>query len=241
MVFSGQVFDAFNPRLTDRNSKVNLRALEAFSNMVPLLGSLLAPLSANIIKAIMPNLASKNSSILAAATTVFDLISQCVGESFHCLVNASMCYNEDGAVLIFPSLSVSDPACLIQPIATHSQHGNARIQPIMINKLAGMLNALNHLHHDLMCVHCNTRLFTAELAEVIYSYNPRLVVRQILPVVWHFLAGKPPGSNEVKEAIVALCQSLYSLMEQSFLDSASSLPPQSQQRLNRILHSSNFS
>lgn len=108
----------------------------------------------------------------------------------------------------------------------------------MINKLAGMLNALNHLHHDLMC---NTCLSTAELAEVIYSYNPRLVVRQILPVVWHFLAGKPPGSNEVKEAIVALCQSLYNLMEQSFLDSASSLPPQSQQRLNRILHSSNFS
>ena len=60
---------------------MNLQALQAFSNMVPLLGSLLAPLSANIIKALMPNLASKNSSILSAATTVFDLISQCIGES----------------------------------------------------------------------------------------------------------------------------------------------------------------
>jgi hypothetical protein len=76
-----KVFDAFNPRLTDRNSKVNLRALQAFSNMVPLLGSVLAPLSPNIIKALMPNLASKNSSILSAATIVFDLVSQCIGES----------------------------------------------------------------------------------------------------------------------------------------------------------------
>ena len=31
----------------------------------------------------------------------------------------------------------TDPMCLIQPIATHSQHGNARVQPIMISKLAG--------------------------------------------------------------------------------------------------------
>lgn len=76
-----QVFDAFNPRLTDRNSKVNVRALVAFSNMVPLLGDLLIPVSANVIKALMPNLASKNSTIHSAAMTVFDLISQCVGTS----------------------------------------------------------------------------------------------------------------------------------------------------------------
>ena len=81
LCFSRQVFDAFNPRLTDRNSKVNLRALEAFSNMVPLLGSLLAPLSANIIKALMPNLGSKNSGIYHSATNAFDLFSQCIGES----------------------------------------------------------------------------------------------------------------------------------------------------------------
>ena len=76
---------------------------------------------------------------------------------------------------------------------------------------------------------------------MIHSYNPRLVVRQILPVVWHFMAGKPPGSNEVKEAIVALCHTLYDVMGQSLLDCASTLSPQSQQRLNRILHSTNFS
>ena len=74
------MFDAFNPRLTDRNSKVNLQALQAFSNMVPLLGNLLAPIIANIIKALMPNLASKNVTIHNAAMTVLDLISQCVGE-----------------------------------------------------------------------------------------------------------------------------------------------------------------
>ena len=143
--------------------------------------------------------------------------------------------------------SPSDPACLIQPIATHSQHGNARTQPIMINKLAGMYTVIHSqstFYNCLMLTICYDETHpsvTAELAEVVHSYNPRLVVRQILPVVWHFMAGKPPGSTEVKEAIVALCKSLYSVMGQSFMDSSSSLPPQSQHRLSTILHSGVFS
>lgn len=76
-----QVFDAFSPRLTDRNSKVNLRALQAFSNMVPLLCNSLIPVTNNIIKALVPNLASRNATIHSAAMTVLDLLSQCVGKS----------------------------------------------------------------------------------------------------------------------------------------------------------------
>ena len=44
-----------------------------------------------------------------------------------------------------------DPMSLIQPIATHSQHGNARVQPIMIRKLAGIL----HMAH-VFTYSCNT-------------------------------------------------------------------------------------
>ena len=76
-----QVFDAFCPRLTDRNSKVNLHALEAFSNMVPLLCNTLVPVTNNIVVALVPNLASRNATIHSAAMTVLDLISQCIGKS----------------------------------------------------------------------------------------------------------------------------------------------------------------
>ena len=134
-----QVFDAFNPRLTDRNSKVNLQALRAFSNMVPLLGSLMAPLSANVIKALMPNLASKNSTIRAAAVTVFDLISHCIGELQEKIENCVWFFLSTFLVTteILSHHMHTEPMCLIQPITTHCQHGNARVQPIMINKLAG--------------------------------------------------------------------------------------------------------
>ena len=75
-----QVFDAFSPRLTDRNSKVNLHALEAFSNIVPLLGNTLVPIVNNIVTALVPNLASRNPTIHSTAMTVLDLLSQCIGK-----------------------------------------------------------------------------------------------------------------------------------------------------------------
>jgi len=75
-----QVFDAFLPRLTDSNSKVNLHALEAFSNMVPLLGDLLLPIVTNIVEALGPNLASKQATIHNTAETVLELITQCISK-----------------------------------------------------------------------------------------------------------------------------------------------------------------
>ena len=75
-----QVFDAFSPRLTDRNSKVNLHALEAFSNIVPLLGNTLVPIVNNVVTALVPNLASRNPTIHSTAMTVLDLLSQCIGK-----------------------------------------------------------------------------------------------------------------------------------------------------------------
>ncbi len=75
-----QVFDLFCPRLTDRNSKVNLRALEAFSNIVPLLCDTLTPVATNIVTALVPNLASRNATIHSSAMTALDLLIQCIGE-----------------------------------------------------------------------------------------------------------------------------------------------------------------
>jgi len=34
-------------------------------------------------------------------------------------------------------VSVTDPASLVQPVANSAQFSNARVKPIMINKLAG--------------------------------------------------------------------------------------------------------
>ena len=59
---------------------MNLHALQAFSNMVPLLCNTLIPVTNNIIVALVPNLASRNATIHSAAMTVLDLLSQCVGK-----------------------------------------------------------------------------------------------------------------------------------------------------------------
>lgn len=75
-----QVFDVFTPRLTDRNSKVNLRALEVLSNIIPLVGDALIPVLHPIINAMGPNLASKNPTIYSTAMTVLDLLVQCIGK-----------------------------------------------------------------------------------------------------------------------------------------------------------------
>ena len=74
------MFDAFLPRLTDANSKVNLHALEAFSNIVPLLGDLLLPIVTSIVEALVPNLASKQATIHNTAETVLELITQCISK-----------------------------------------------------------------------------------------------------------------------------------------------------------------
>ena len=67
-------------RLTDRNSKVNLHALQAFSNMVPVLHSALVPIINNIMSTLVPNLASRNPTIHSTAMTVLDLLAQHIGK-----------------------------------------------------------------------------------------------------------------------------------------------------------------
>jgi hypothetical protein len=74
--FSVKVFDAFTPRLSDPNVKVNLHALQAFANMVPLLSSLLGGLVWPILSTLP--VTSKLPGVAPAAGLVLDLICQYV-------------------------------------------------------------------------------------------------------------------------------------------------------------------
>ena len=71
-----KVFDAFTPRLSDPNVKVNLHALQAFANMVPLLSSLLGGLVWPILSTLP--VTSKLPGVAPAAGLVLDLICQYV-------------------------------------------------------------------------------------------------------------------------------------------------------------------
>ena len=72
--------DVFSLRLTDRNSKVNLHALQAFSSMVPVLRGSLVAMMGSIMTTLIPNLASRNLTIHSTAMTVLDLMSQHIGK-----------------------------------------------------------------------------------------------------------------------------------------------------------------
>ena len=69
-----QVFDAFTPRLSDPNVKVNLHALEAFSNMIPLLGNHLSSVVWSVLSTLPIN--SKLPGIAPAAGVVLDLMCE---------------------------------------------------------------------------------------------------------------------------------------------------------------------
>lgn len=77
-------------RLTDRNSKVNLHALQAFSSMVPVMHSALVPIINPIMGTLIPNLASRNLTIHSTAMTVLDLLSHHIGKFLACWTGESL-------------------------------------------------------------------------------------------------------------------------------------------------------
>ena len=79
MIFVACLY-ALLPHLTDGNSKVNLHALEAFSNVVHLLCNLLLPIVTSTVEALVPNLASKQATIHNTAETDLELIIQCISK-----------------------------------------------------------------------------------------------------------------------------------------------------------------
>lgn len=71
-----QIFDAFTPRLTDSNVKVNLAALESFSRLVPLLRDCLSPVLPNILPALP--ITSKLAGVAPVARQALKLVCQYV-------------------------------------------------------------------------------------------------------------------------------------------------------------------
>jgi len=68
------LFDAFVPQLTYANSKVNLAALQALEQMIPLLRDHLALVATNLIPALASCLASSNMQVRSLTPSVLDTL-----------------------------------------------------------------------------------------------------------------------------------------------------------------------
>lgn len=94
--FSLKVFDVFNERLGDKNSKVNLHALQAFQNFVKIISHQLQPVLPTLVEALATTLASRYPAIHSAALNAVDLLIESVGEFIHvhvhvvCITSVSM-------------------------------------------------------------------------------------------------------------------------------------------------------
>lgn len=96
--------------MTDTNSKVSYKALDTMHQITPILGNDLTPVITNVVPLIAQNLASKNSEIQDMAANILDVLVEYL-----------------------------DGGLLIQPFTNLAQHGNARVKPYIIFKLAGIL------------------------------------------------------------------------------------------------------
>lgn len=67
-------------RLTDRNSKVNVHALQAFTNMIPVMHDSLVPMISNVVGALVPNLASRHLTIHSTGKNVLDQLLAYIGK-----------------------------------------------------------------------------------------------------------------------------------------------------------------
>jgi hypothetical protein len=103
-----KIFDKFNACLTDTNSKVNYKALNTMYQITPILSNDLNPVITNAVPLVAQNLASKNSEIQDMAANILEVFVEYL-----------------------------DGGCLIQPFTNLAQHGNARVKPTIIAKLAG--------------------------------------------------------------------------------------------------------
>ena len=122
-----KIFDKFNPCLTDSNSKVNYKALNTMYLITPLLCDDLNPVMVNVIPLIAQNLASKNSEIQDMASNILDVIVEYLGK-----IRNFLNKNEFLKLYFF-----TEGGSLIQPFANIAIHGNARVKPQIIFKLAG--------------------------------------------------------------------------------------------------------
>ena len=73
------MFDVINARLNDKNSKVNLRALQVFQKIVPVLRVQLQPVLPTTVEALASTVASRFPPVHSAALTAIDTLLSTVG------------------------------------------------------------------------------------------------------------------------------------------------------------------
>lgn len=188
-----QLFDKFNPCLTDSNSKANYKALHTMCQIAPILGDNLNAVIANVVPLVAQNLASKNSEIQDMAANILDVFVDYL----------------DGGVLV-------------QPFTNIAQHGNVRIRPQIICKLA-------------------------DLIPLVYSRKQKQIELHVLPTLWSLLnsvKGNVTSSNgsgsQLNAAITKLVQNLAEQMQEQLVERAansSSVSQRNLELLKELVHS----
>ena len=105
--YTQKIFDAFVPRLSDSNSKINLQALESLLNILPMFRFDLSAVNSLLVTTLSTNLASNTPGVKSLS--------------------------EDGITLLVNVANVEE---LLQPFASVIVYGNLRVRPFLITKLA---------------------------------------------------------------------------------------------------------
>lgn len=145
-------FDALVPRLGDGNSKVSVQAFNTLSVMLPSLGDDSAPVLSTLVPALAGGIGSTNDKVKSAAMEAGDRLLE----------------------------SVSAPL-LVPHIAHCVSHGMAGAKPVLLNKLAG-------------------------LVEAVHPTRPQMVTKYVLPASVTALMNESRG--EVRAANVKLLTAL---------------------------------
>ncbi len=99
-----QIFDAFTPRISDANSKVNLYALQCATKIVTLLQDNLQPTFSSFLPAVASNLASTKAEVKQASTAVLDTLVMYVDSTLLAQPWASIVLNNQNRKIQAPLL-----------------------------------------------------------------------------------------------------------------------------------------
>lgn len=119
-----------------------------------------------------------------------------------------------------------DSTLLFPPFALAAQNGNARVQPIMLKKIAGSIIIVNN----------ESFYLSLDLIPQIYDQKPSLVQRVGLPVLWKILSSRSPATGEAKMAVLKLTEALHICLGPNLIASAAQLSPSQQHKLHDLLH-----
>lgn len=100
--------------------------------ITPILGDDLNPVISNVVPIIAQNLASKNSEITDMASNILDVFVEYLGKKITTTIKIL-----EKKINFFSSYL--DGGSLIQPFTNIAQHGNVRVKPQIVAKLAGLL------------------------------------------------------------------------------------------------------